>query len=77
MFDIKSTDLVGQRVRVVRRYDGELRYPGVVRAITIDHGSFVLLIEAEMEAPGLGIRVNGLVQCWLSDENEEILIEHG
>ncbi len=80
MIDPRTTNIVGARVRLVRRMNPACTHArGVVRVVDYNQGAFVLLIEAtEASDCESWVRMSAgeLFQVSLFDETTAVMIEH-
>lgn len=77
MIDPRTTNIVGARVRLVKRADpSSIQAYGVVRVVDYSQGAFVLLIEAVGNSSWYSLSDGELFQVSLSDETTAVIIKN-
>jgi hypothetical protein len=77
VIDPRTTNIVGARVRLVKRADpSNIQAYGVVRVVDYNQGAFVLLIEAVGDSSWYSLSDGELFQVSLFDETIAVVIEN-
>jgi len=78
MIDPRTTNIVGERVRVVRRGDYAKVYArGVVRVVDYNQGTFMLLVESieDRDSDWWSLSKGELFQVSLFDESTAVIVD--
>ena len=74
MIDPRTTNIIGQRVVIIRRAEQQTLGRGVMRVVDYQEGAFAFLIEAIGAIDGLAID-GSLFQVTTWDETIEIIVD--
>ena len=69
------TNIVGAKVKILKRWNAAVCARGVVRVVDYNHGAFNLLVESTDYANDFGVSKGGLFQISVNDESTEVVIE--
>ena len=75
MIDPRTTNIVGVKVKIIKRWNSAVCGRGVVRVVDYNHGAFNFLVESTDYTNDFGASKGGLFQVSTLDESLEVVVD--